>query len=47
MEVLVIGGTGTVGSQVVRALLERKAEVTVLSRNAEKQKSLPAGVKTA
>lgn len=45
MKVLVIGGTGAVGSQVVRALLERKVEVTVLSRNAERQKGLPGGVK--
>ncbi len=43
MKTLVIGGTGTVGSQVVRELLARKAEVSVLTRNAEKEKSLPAG----
>jgi uncharacterized protein YbjT (DUF2867 family) len=45
MEVLVIGGTGTVGSQVVRELLERGARVRVLTRSAEHAKNLPAGVK--
>ena len=36
MKVLVLGGTGMVGSQVVAELAERKAEVHVLTRNAEK-----------
>ncbi len=45
MKTLVIGGTGTVGSQVVRELLARKAEVLVLTRNAEKEKALPPGVR--
>ena len=44
MKVLVLGGTGTVGSQVVRELLARKAEVSVLTRSAEKAKGLPEGV---
>lgn len=33
MKVLVIGGTGTVGSRLVRRLLERGAEVRVLTRS--------------
>lgn len=45
MKVLVLGGTGTVGSQVVRELLARKADVSVLTRSAEKAKGLPAGVR--
>ena len=44
MKILVIGGTGMVGSQVVRELLARKLAVTVLTRSAEKAKDLPAGV---
>lgn len=43
MTVLVTGGTGTVGSQVVKALLERGAAVQVLTRNPEKSSSLPKG----
>jgi uncharacterized protein YbjT (DUF2867 family) len=45
MKIMVIGGTGTVGSQVVRELATRKAEVSVLTRSADKAKSLPPGVK--
>jgi len=45
MRVLVVGGTGTVGSQVVRELLARKAEVNVLSRNPDKASGLPSGVR--
>jgi uncharacterized protein YbjT (DUF2867 family) len=45
MKVLVIGGTGTVGSAVARELLRRGAEVSVLTRSAEKAASLPAGVR--
>ena len=45
MKVLVLGGTGTVGSQVVRELSARKADVSVLTRSADKAKKLPAGVK--
>ncbi len=43
MKTLVIGGTGTVGSQVVRELLNRKMAVQVLTRTADKAKNLPAG----
>lgn len=45
MRVLVTGGTGTVGSQVVRALLERGADVQVLTRDSAGAAGLPAGVK--
>ncbi|QOY90631.1 SDR family oxidoreductase [Paludibaculum fermentans] len=41
---LIIGGTGTVGSQVVKELLQRGAGVRVMTRSAEKAASLPAGV---
>ena len=43
MKILVTGGTGTVGSQVVQELLKRKADVSVLTRDAKKP--LPAGAK--
>jgi uncharacterized protein YbjT (DUF2867 family) len=43
MSILVTGGTGTVGSQVVRELLARGQQVQVLTRNSAKAKSLPAG----
>jgi uncharacterized protein YbjT (DUF2867 family) len=43
MNVLVLGGTGTVGSQVVRELLKRGADVSVLTRDAKK--AAPAGAK--
>ncbi len=45
MSILVTGGTGMVGSQVVRELLSRGQEVQVLTRDASKAKQLPAGVK--
>ena len=45
MKVLVIGGTGTVGSQVARELLARGAEVSVLTRSAENAGKLPAGAR--
>jgi uncharacterized protein YbjT (DUF2867 family) len=45
MKVLVIGGTGTVGSQVARELLARGAEVSVLTRSAEKAGKLPGGIR--
>jgi uncharacterized protein YbjT (DUF2867 family) len=44
MKVLVIGGTGMVGSQTVKELLARNIDVRVLTRNEEKAKSLPEGV---
>jgi uncharacterized protein YbjT (DUF2867 family) len=43
MKALVLGGTGTVGSQVVRELLARGAEVSVLTR--DPKKSLQAGAR--
>jgi uncharacterized protein YbjT (DUF2867 family) len=42
MKILVLGGTGTVGSQVVRELLARGADVSVLTR--DPKKPLPPGV---
>jgi uncharacterized protein YbjT (DUF2867 family) len=45
MNVLVTGGTGTIGSQVVRELLSRGATVQVLTRDPAKAGKLPAGVK--
>jgi FlaA1/EpsC-like NDP-sugar epimerase len=36
-EILVTGGTGTIGSQVVRRLLEEGARVTIFSRDQNKQ----------
>ncbi len=44
MNVLVIGGTGTVGSLVVKTLLDRKLDVTVLTRSPEHAETLPKGV---
>jgi uncharacterized protein YbjT (DUF2867 family) len=38
MNVLVVGGTGTVGSQVTRHLLEKGATVRVLARTADRSK---------
>jgi uncharacterized protein YbjT (DUF2867 family) len=43
MKVLVIGGTGTVGSQVVLELLKRGEPVRVMTRSPEKLHSLPQG----
>jgi uncharacterized protein YbjT (DUF2867 family) len=45
MQILVTGGTGSVGSQVVHALAARGAAVSVLTRDRNKAASLPAGVK--
>jgi uncharacterized protein YbjT (DUF2867 family) len=47
MSILVIGGTGTVGSEVVARLLEARTETRVLVRSPEKGKSLPAEAKAA
>ena len=44
MKVLVTGGTGTVGSQVVNELVARKCDVGVLTRDPKKAASLPSGV---
>ena len=46
MSILVIGGTGTVGSEVVARLLEAGVDTRVLVRSPNKAKSLPAGAKT-
>lgn len=45
MNILVIGGTGTVGSQVVRDLLAKKTGVSVLTRNPDKAAKLHPGAK--
>jgi uncharacterized protein YbjT (DUF2867 family) len=45
MNILVTGGTGMVGSQVVRELLARGEQVQVLTRDPAKAQKLPAGVK--
>ena len=45
MKILVTGGTGTVGSQVVKDLVAHKEEVYVLTRDPAKAKGLPNGVK--
>lgn len=46
MKVLVLGGTGTVGSQVARELDARGVEVTVLTRDPGKATSLPKAART-
>jgi len=43
-KVLVIGGTGTVGSATVRELLKRGEAVRVMTRTVEKTRALPPGV---
>lgn len=43
MSILVIGGTGTVGSYVVRDLLSKGEQVHVLTRSADKADVLPLG----
>ena len=45
MNILLIGGTGTVGSQTVRELLRRNVRPSVLTRSTEKVRQLPAGVR--
>ena len=45
MNILLIGGTGTVGSQTVRELLRHNVQPSVLTRSAEKVRELPAGVR--
>lgn len=44
MRILVTGGTGTVGTALVRELVERGAEVSVLTRDPAKAERLPDGV---
>ena len=44
MRFLVLGATGTVGSNVVRELLSRRQQVRVLSRHADKARALGAEV---
>jgi uncharacterized protein YbjT (DUF2867 family) len=44
MKILVTGGTGTVGSQVVRDLAALRHDVQVLTRHPEKLAGAPAGV---
>ena len=43
-KIVVIGGTGTVGSQTVQELLKRGADVRVMTRSASRIASLPKGV---
>jgi uncharacterized protein YbjT (DUF2867 family) len=43
-KIVVIGGTGTVGSQTVQELMKRGAEVRVMTRSASRIASLPKGV---
>lgn len=45
MRIVVTGGTGTVGSQVVKELAGKGHEVAVLTREPSKVRSLPAGVR--
>ncbi len=47
MNTLVIGGTGNVGSKVVKELLKRGARVRVLTRKQPEEGKLPAGVEVA
>lgn len=44
MKILVIGGTGTVGSAVASGLLKQGADVRVMTHSADKLKMLPAGL---
>ncbi|MDQ6893094.1 MAG: NmrA family NAD(P)-binding protein [Acidobacteriota bacterium] len=46
MRHLILGGTGTVGSLVVRGLLEKGETVRVLTRSADRANDLPKGVET-
>ena len=43
-KIVVIGGTGTVGSQTVQELMKRGADVRVMTRSASRIASLPDGV---
>jgi uncharacterized protein YbjT (DUF2867 family) len=44
MKILVVGGTGTVGSEVVRQLTSRGEQTFVLTRSSEHASKLPKGV---
>lgn len=44
MSYVILGGTGTVGSQVARTLLDRGEDVRVVTRSTEKLDALPDGV---
>jgi uncharacterized protein YbjT (DUF2867 family) len=44
MKILVVGGTGTVGSEVVRQLVSRREQVFALTRSPEHASKLPQGV---
>jgi len=46
MSILVTGGTGTIGSQVVQLLAKRSADVRAFVRNPDKA-SFPPGVRVA
>jgi uncharacterized protein YbjT (DUF2867 family) len=47
MKTLVIGGTGMVGSNVVKGLVAKGVDVRVLTRSKDRAKSLPANVEAA
>src|ERR1700749_5252175 len=47
MKVLVTGATGTVGSELVRALLQRGADVRALTRKQPKPGTFPGAVEIA
>jgi len=47
MKILVTGGTGTVGRELVKVLLQRKAEIRVPARNAPAKGVLPNHVEIA
>jgi nucleoside-diphosphate-sugar epimerase len=47
MKILVVGGTGKVGSAVVKELVRRKAEVRVLVRKKDASSKMPENVELA
>ena len=44
MKILIVGGTGTVGSEVARRLLDKGSYVRVMTHSEEKVRSLPKGI---